>query len=45
MWKRKDASFANAVGLEGGIMEIFRGVDTDVRQAVRPYRKLVMGAV
>lgn len=45
MWKRKDSSFANAVGLEGGLMEIFRGVDQDVKQAVRPYRKMAMGVV
>jgi hypothetical protein len=45
MWKRKDSSFANAIGLEGGLMEIFRGVDQDVRQAVRPYRKMAMGVV
>jgi len=45
LWKRKDSSFANAVGLEGGLMEIFRGVDQDVKQAVRPYRKLAMGVV
>ena len=45
MWKRKDSSFANAVGLEGGLMEIFRGADQDVKQAVRPYRKMAMGVV
>jgi hypothetical protein len=45
MWKRKDSSFANAIGLEGGLMEIFRGVDQDVKQAVRPYRKMAMGVV
>ncbi len=43
MWKRKDSSFANAIGLEGGIMEVFRGVDQDVRQAIQPYKKLAMG--
>ena len=45
MWKRKDSSFASSVGLEGGLMEIFRGVDQDVKQAVRPYRKMAMGVV
>ena len=43
MWKRKDSSFAIAIGLEGGIMEVFRGVDQDVRQAIQPYKKLAMG--
>ena len=43
MWKRKDASYANAIGLEGGLMEIFRGIDQDVKQAIRPYRKIAMG--
>lgn len=42
MWKRKDSSYANAVGLEGGLMEIFRGADQDVKQAIRPYRKYVV---
>jgi len=45
MWKRRDSSFANAVGLEGGLMEIFRGIDQDVKQAVRPYRKIAMGVI
>jgi hypothetical protein len=45
MWKRRDSSFANAVGLEGGLMEIFRGIDQDVKQAVRPYRKISLGVI
>ena len=43
LWKRKDSSYANAIGLEGGLMEIFRGADQDVKQAIRPYRKLAIG--
>jgi hypothetical protein len=43
MWKRKDSSYANAIGLEGGLLEIFRGIDQDVKQAVRPYRKIAIG--
>jgi len=45
LWKRKDSSYANALGLEGGLMEIFRGIDQDVKQALNPYRKLAMGVV
>ena len=43
LWKRKDSSYANALGLEGGLMEIFRGIDQDVKQALNPYRKLAIG--
>ena len=43
MWKRKDSSYANALGLEGGLMEIFRGIDQDVKQALNPYRKMAIG--
>ena len=45
MWKRKDSSYANALGLEGGLMEIFRGIDQDVKQALNPYRKMALGVV
>ena len=45
LWKRKDSSFASSVGLEGGLMEIFRGADQDVKQAISPYRKMAMGVV
>jgi len=43
LWKRKDSSYANALGLEGGLMEIFRGIDQDVKQALSPYRKIAIG--
>ena len=43
LWKRKDSSYANALGLEGGMLEIFRGVDQDVKQALNPYRKMAIG--
>ena len=38
LWKRKDSSFATIIGVpEVGTMNIFRGLDLDVKLLLEPY--------
>ena len=39
LWKRKDSAFANTVGFPDGTMQVFSGLDSDVKMLLSPYRK------
>ena len=43
LWKRKDSAFASVVGLPDGSMQIFKGMDADVKLLLSPYRKAALG--
>ena len=44
LWKRKDSGFATEIGMpETGQLQVFRGLDSDVKRLLDPYRKLPVG--
>ncbi len=42
LWTRRLSGFANSIGLPDGSMQVFRGIDPDVRMMLDPYRLAVI---
>lgn len=46
LWRRKDSSYATVIASpEIGAMEIYRGIDPDVQELLRPFTKMWMMAI